>query len=108
MDLTPARPQDGSEDADRLTDPSDVDPAFERAARLRWTAPDNEVPGRLGEPTVVAADADAAVVLAAVWHYSAGLVLSLEFRRRVDGDDWQRFPDDTFIGVELADGTKVV
>ncbi|WP_028045102.1 hypothetical protein [Cellulomonas sp. URHE0023] len=89
-------------------DGSETDPEALRAARVRWSPPENEVPAQAGGPAVVAADGDAAVVLQSVLQYSAGLLIGLEFRRRADGDHWQRFPEDTFLGVELADGTKVV
>ncbi len=88
-------------------DGSALDPEVERAARLRWAPPDNEVPGQLGTPTILAVTDDAAVLLLAVRHHSAGLLLTFQFLTRIDAEP-SGFPDDSFIGLELGDGRRVV
>jgi len=80
-------------------------------ARQRWHPPDNEVPAVL-DPVVLVATADAAVTLAPVRVFSAGIELTVECRRRVPllGDPTARafIRQQVFVGVELADGRRVV
>ena len=80
-------------------------------ARQRWHPPDNEVPAVL-DPVVLAATADAAVTLAPVRVFSTGVEITVECRRRVPlgGDPTARafIRQRVFVGVELADGRRVV
>jgi len=79
--------------------------------RQSWHPPDNEVPAVL-DPVVLAATADAAVTLAPVRVFSTGVEITVECRRRVPlgGDPTARafIRQRVFVGVELADGRRVV
>jgi len=92
-------------------DDEDMDPDERRRAHQRWSPPENEVAALVGGPAVVVADGDAAIVLSGVEHYSCGLRFTLQLYRRVEPPmDRARhgFPREVFVGVELADGTRVM
>lgn len=79
-----------------------------------WSAPTNEVPGTVaGSPVLLRTD-DAAVSLMTVRTYSTGVQIELELRLRPsapgwpDGRDLWQAMQQLRVGVELADGTRLV
>lgn len=85
-----------------------------RAMVLRHQPPENEVGGTLAGAHVLAQTEDVAVVLHAARCYSMGLELDLRialrtFRphRRLHDETWEAVQQ-AWVGVELADGTRVV
>ncbi len=98
-----------------FADSDGQDPAELRAAILRHSAPENEVPVSLVVPAVVLGRTDdLAVLLWAVREYSCGL--DLEIRVVLRHPDTSRGPGSGFfdelegllVGVELPDGSAVV
>ncbi|WP_123372129.1 hypothetical protein [Cellulomonas sp. PhB150] len=91
-------------------DDGEPDPEQQRAVRVRWSPPENEVGALVRGPVVIVATDDAAAVLGSAVHYSAGVLLSVQLSRRQEarGARYGRgMPDEPLVGVELADGRRV-
>ncbi|NYI59038.1 hypothetical protein [Cellulomonas soli] len=90
------------------------DPAELQAHLTRYQPPENEVGAEIGGVHVLSRTEDVALVLAGARVHSTGIELELELRLRVAGHDGTRHRDfweaveQTWVGVALADGTRVV
>ncbi|MGN8247313.1 hypothetical protein ACTHAM_001487 [Cellulomonas soli] len=90
------------------------DPAAFQALLSRHNPPENEAGAGLGGVHVLARTESRALLLSGVRVYASGLALELELRLRVADVDHARHHDlwesvqQTWVGVALADGTRVV
>lgn len=80
----------------------------------RQMPPDNEIPGTVAVDAILTRNGDLAVALRSLSVFSNGVALDVAVRVRRDpepgtvADPYGRIPEELLVGVELADGTRLV